>query len=277
MTKAPESIQQLASFWVKQGGVNLGIVGDSKHQKTGTSYHLGEADLAKDAYSRTLPRDRNGLADFPEFASALDLGKLDGRIGKLRKFSNWLVNQAQAGHTPDIREIIWSPDGIEVRRWDSSVNKGKGKVIVSLRRNANKTIEIVNPHNGDQTHFRHTHISFYRDSAPRPKVATFKPFFDPKPVPDHQPVPVDEPNPTPDDLLEPEPEDDEETNPADDPVQPPHPEFVKVHPSPHPLSTLSGIAQAFGLTLAKLLAFPENANFRDNPGKVFAGQAVRVR
>jgi len=144
MTRAPKSIKELAALWVDQGGRNLGIVGDTKHKQRGTSYHLGRGDLKDGAYSVTLKRDRKGLS---EAASALDLGKLDGRIGKLRKFSNWLVDQAEAGLTPDIREIIWSPDGNEVRRWDSHLDR----VIVSLRRHKDNTIHVVNAGNGDAT------------------------------------------------------------------------------------------------------------------------------
>jgi LysM repeat protein len=260
MTFAPKTIKELASFWEDHGGRNLGIVGDTKHQQKGTSYHLGRSQLAVGAYSVRLKRDRRGK--FPtEAASALDLGKLEKSIPKLRKFSNWLVEQAKDGKTPDIREIIWSPDGREVRRWDSSL----GVVIVSLRRRKDKTIVIVNKGNGDATHFRHTHISFYRDSQANPKVAYFEPFFL-KPQPDPEPVP--------------DPEDDVDVGLDDEEdVDPPTPEavFVKVQPSPASQSTLSGIAREFGTTVKKLLAFPENAEFRDDPGLVFAGQEVRVR
>jgi hypothetical protein len=259
MTVAPKTIQELATFWVDHGGRNLGIVGDTKHQKKGTSYHLGKSQLKVGAYSVRLKRDRE--PHLSEAASALDLGKLEKSIPKLRKFSNWLVEQAKDDQTPDIREIIWSPDGKEVRRWDRSL----GKVIVSLRRRKDKTIVIVNAGNGDATHFRHTHISFYRDSRGDPKVPYFKPFFlEPHPGPEPEPEPEDDVD---DDL------DDE------DDVDPPTPEavFVKVQPSPASRSTLSGIAHEFGTTVKKLLAFPENAEFRDDPGLVFAGQKVRLR
>ncbi len=263
MTQAPKSIKELASFWDEHGGRNLGIVGDTKHKQGGTSYHLGRSDLIAGAYSTKLKRDRKGLT---ESASALDLGRLHKRIGKLRKFSNWLVAQAEAGLTPDIREIIWSPDGIEVRRWDSHLDK----VIVSLRRHKDGSIHVVNEANGDASHFWHTHISFYRDSRLRPKVEYFQPFFD-HPIPDTKPDEELEPNP--DDNLDFNPDDELDPDPADDSG----PLFVKVKPSPNPRSTLSGIANEFELTLKQLLAFAENKAFRDNPGLVFAGQKVRVR
>ena len=261
-TKAPNSIQELASFWQQQGGRNLGIVGDVKHKQTGTSYHLGRSDLKADAYSAKLKRDRKGLS---ERASALDLGKLHKRIGKLRKFSNWLVEQAEAGLTPDIREIIWSPDGVEVRRWDEHLDR----VIVSLRRHKDGTIHVVNEGNGDESHFWHTHVSFYRDSRLNPKIGYFKPFFDKPP----KPKPNDEPEPDPSDDVDQNPDD--ETDP--DPVDDLGPLFVRVKPTPQRRSTLTGIASAFDLTLKQLLAFDENKNFRADPGSVFAGQRVRVR
>ena len=263
MTKAPEKIEKLAEFWDHHGGRNLGIVGDTKHKQRGTSYHLGSSDLIDGAYSTKLKRDRKGLTN-P--ASALDLGKLNKRIGKLRKFSNWLVEQAEEGLTPDIREIIWSPDGKEVRRWDSHLDK----VIVSLRRRKDGSIKVVTEANGDESHFWHTHISFYRDSEARPKVDYFQTFFD-QPIPD--PKPDDDLEPNPDDDLDFDPDDELDPDPGDDPV----PLFVKVKRSPHHRSTLSGIAQDFEMTLKQLLAFAENKAFRDDPGHVLAGQKVRVR
>jgi len=41
--------------------------------------------------------------------------------------------------------------------------------------------------------------------------------------------------------------------------------------------TLSGIASAHGLTLAALLAFPENARYRANPALIHLGDVVRVK
>jgi hypothetical protein len=261
-TRAPESIKELASFWHQHGGRNLGIVGDTKHKLRGTSYHLGRSDLIVGAYSTKLRRDRHPTLS----ASALDLGKLNHRIGKLRKFSNWLVGQAQDGLTPDIREIIWSPDGHDVQRWDGH----QERIIVSLRRDQNGTPQVVNEGQGDATHYRHTHISFYRDSRLSPKIAYFEPFFV-NPVPDLKPD--DELEPVPDDDLVPDPDDELEPLPDDDPV----PMIVKVKPDPHPRSTLSGIAREFDLTVKRLLAFPENEMFRANRGLVHAGQEVRVR
>ena len=41
--------------------------------------------------------------------------------------------------------------------------------------------------------------------------------------------------------------------------------------------SLSAIASAHGLTLKALLAFPENAKYRANPGLIHVGAVVRVR
>ena len=40
--------------------------------------------------------------------------------------------------------------------------------------------------------------------------------------------------------------------------------------------SLSAIASAHGLTLAALLAFPENARYRTSPGLIHPGDIVRV-
>jgi LysM repeat protein len=44
-----------------------------------------------------------------------------------------------------------------------------------------------------------------------------------------------------------------------------------------PGDTLSAIATAHGLTLVKLLAFPQNAAYRTNPGLIHPGDIVRVK
>jgi len=41
--------------------------------------------------------------------------------------------------------------------------------------------------------------------------------------------------------------------------------------------TLSEIAEAHGLMLKALLAFPENAKYRANPGLIHPGHIVRVK
>jgi hypothetical protein len=179
MSFAPASIQAAADYYVAQGGVNLGIVGDTAHQSR-SSYHNGKDVILAHGwwdsdYSVHLPRDRCCAT---KAASAFDLGKLDGSYTGLRKLSNWLVDQCQKdrdGFAHDIREIIWSPDGVYVKRWSGPDNK----VYTSLKKNADGSITVITPGNGDATHFAHTHMSFYRDSEHRSKVGLFKPYFEP--------------------------------------------------------------------------------------------------
>ena len=158
MTYAPAPLRVLGAFLVTHGAVNLGIVGDTSHAAKGTSYHLGADKLAPGAYSATLPRDRAGLSNA---ASAIDIGRIGGTLAGLRKLSAWLVAECQRGACPDIREVIWSPDGKVVRRWeslDNQVHSGPGQ--------------------GDDSHLTHTHVSFYRDSEARDKIALFRGYFE---------------------------------------------------------------------------------------------------
>jgi hypothetical protein len=163
MTFAPPTIQRAMKVWTSHGGVNLGIVGDTGHVATGVSYHLGKSQLAPGAYSATLPRDKAGLS---EAASACDLGKLSGSLGGLQKFSVWLVAQVRANPQAyrDVREVIYSPDGKVVRRWDNELK--------ALRVGGDGTGQ------GDNTHLFHTHISFYRDSELREKAPLVAPYFE---------------------------------------------------------------------------------------------------
>jgi hypothetical protein len=164
MTYAPAPLAELAAYWTAQGGVSLGIVGNAAHT---AGYHLGRdriydgsgPGLGDSDYSVKLARDRAGLTNA---ASAIDLGKLDGSLGELRAFSRWLVKHCteSAAARHDVREIIYSPDGVKVQRWsgvDNAIHSGAG--------------------NGDDSHLTHTHISFYRDSEHRSKVELFAPYF----------------------------------------------------------------------------------------------------
>ncbi len=142
MTYAPATITELARYWQRQGGVNLGIVGDTGHAQKGVSYHLGKSQLAAGAYSNRTARDRRGLT---EAASAIDLGRLGGSLTKLRSFSAWFAAQCKAGKPgySDVREVIW---------WDAKASR----VIGWSDLDPKKFI----PGYGDATHKSHTHISF---------------------------------------------------------------------------------------------------------------------
>lgn len=184
MTYAPASLRSVQALWTGQGGVNLGIVGDLAHQARGVSYHLGRDQLTSTAYSRRTARDIAGLT---RAASAIDLGRLDGSLVGLRNFSTWLVGQGRsnAPGTADIREIIYSPDGKTVLRWD----RERGHTSLPRKGEA------------DSSHLTHTHISWYRDSEYRDRTVAIRPFFGLPSLPDTStevPVsiafePVDEP------------------------------------------------------------------------------------
>jgi hypothetical protein len=160
-TKNPKTLQTLGTFWIGEGGVNLGVIGDDAHLKKGFSYHLGKSELKAGATSNKLDRDRTGLT---EAASAIDLGLLHNRKSQLRAFSKWLVARCLADPVAhrDIREIIYTADGATVQRYDGTVNK-----------------ILTKGDQGDDSHLDHTHISFFRDSEKNDKVKLFKPFFSP--------------------------------------------------------------------------------------------------
>ncbi|MEU4781872.1 hypothetical protein [Micromonospora sp. NPDC023633] len=159
----------------------VGIVGDTAHQDQGDSYHLGKPHQRSSGYSISeSPRDR-ALTDL---ACALDVGEfkvtVDGRAYDLAHFSAWCVGQCKAGaaDTRDIREIIWSPDGRTVKRWDRLGRRSTG----------------------DSSHRWHTHFSFFRDSikAGRDQTPLFRRYLrsiglivDP---PQPAPTPVKEPD-----------------------------------------------------------------------------------
>lgn len=162
MTFAPPTLIALARLWTDEGGVNLGIVGDAPHVLGGTSYHLGRNQLLPSAYSRVLPRDVAGLSDA---ASAIDLGRLDGSYANLQAFSRWLVERVRSMPTTyrDVREVIYSPDGQKVMRWDNHLR------VLNLGGTGTGQ--------GDNSHLTHTHISFFRDSEFRDKRPLFAPYF----------------------------------------------------------------------------------------------------
>lgn len=160
MSYAPSSIKALAAFWVAQGGVNLGIVGNLAHRQR-QSYHNGKDAIteygrtAVNDYSIRTARDKAGLTNA---ASALDIGRLNGSLTDLWEFSRWFAEQClenKPGYG-DVREVIfWSPIRNRVIGWSD----------------LNPTL-FLNDY-GDLSHKTHTHISFYRDSETRAKVPMF--------------------------------------------------------------------------------------------------------
>jgi hypothetical protein len=171
VTTNPQTLTDLMAYWTSHGGVNLGIKGDPAHQSRG-SYHNGFdvasklwgttslATIASKDYSYRLARDRVKS----NAAAALDLGRLNGSLANLQRFSRWLVAQAQANPTKyrDIREIIYSPDGRVVKRWSGPDNR---------------IYNVALDNAVARGHLTHTHISTYRDSERRDKRALFAGYF----------------------------------------------------------------------------------------------------
>lgn len=155
MSFAPLSLIALEDYWKGRKGIALGIVGDPRHSY---GYHLGVDRLKPGDYSRQRPRDRAGLSNA---ASAIDLGRLEGDLKHLQRFSDWLARRCVKGAsgTGDIVEIIYSPDGAHVYGYKQGV-------------------AYLIPDYGDATHLSHTHISYFRDSEKRDKIATFRPYFE---------------------------------------------------------------------------------------------------
>ncbi len=164
MTFAPPTLVALGRYLVAHNAVNLGIVGDTAHAAKGTSYHLGSDLVSPGAYSILTARDKAGLS---LAASAIDIGKIDGGFTRLREFSVWFLGELQrnAPGTSDIREFIFSPDGIAVLRWDRE--RGVASAPVAER-------GLSSSHTG------HGHTSWYRDSEGRDKITPFRGFFEPE-------------------------------------------------------------------------------------------------
>lgn len=165
MTTAPACLMEVRALlrdYLHIPPLALGVVGDTSHAEGGDSYHLGADQIrarnGRDRYSvDESARDRNGLTND---ATALDIGefsvRVDGKAHNLQTFCVWLIAQCRAGtaDTRDIREVIYSPDGNVVKRWD---------------RLGRRT-------SGDGSHKTHTHISWFRDAikAGRDQTPVFR-------------------------------------------------------------------------------------------------------
>lgn len=164
MSYAPESIlaaRLLIRTHVPQlSWVELGIVGDAAHSEGGDSYHLGKDQLRASASYSVKESPRDGKPT--DAASALDVGRFtiraDGGAFTDRDMVKWIVAECKAGtaDTKDFREIIYTPDGSVVRRWD--------------RLGVRST--------GDTSHFGHSHYSWFRDSEGRDKTGIFRRWFE---------------------------------------------------------------------------------------------------
>lgn len=155
MTYAPAdllAVRQYLLTTVGLSGDSVGIVGDPAHMAGGGA-HLGNDDLARigkldsDYTKRESPRDRPGTNG----ASAIDIGAWSGRRGAAQvtflEFNARFVAACRNGdpRAADIREVIYTPDGSTVRRWDR----------LGIRST------------GDSSHLYHTHVTRFRDAEGR--------------------------------------------------------------------------------------------------------------
>jgi len=121
MTVAPSTLVDLQNRLVRElGTINLGIVGDSSHVRTG-GYHIGakslrEAGMGGD-YSLEFKIDRDATHDY---ACAVDIG---GSPELLMKLGNRMVRALQ-NHDPRVHRKVravnapWGGVSID-RRWDA--------------------------------------------------------------------------------------------------------------------------------------------------------------
>lgn len=162
MTYAPSRLLEVRAYLKPITGLSdyeLGIVGDEDHDG---GYHHGWDQrriidgVLRDYSWLESTRDSSHKTNA---ASAFDLGM----FARLRELSVWLAEQCAANKRDpnvakdcaDIRSIIYSPDGLVVKRWD----------------------RISSRTTGDSSHRGHTHISYFRDAEDRDKTAVFRRFF----------------------------------------------------------------------------------------------------
>lgn len=142
MTYAPADLLAVQTFCHQhtgQSAAELGIAGDAAHRG---GYHCGSDRIVSGDYSVVeSSRDRSGLT---LAASAFDLG---GNFARFREITLGIIAACKRNdpRTRDIREVIFTPDGKTVQRWDR-LGRRSG---------------------GDASHLSHTHLSFFRDSEGR--------------------------------------------------------------------------------------------------------------
>lgn len=151
MTYPPADLVAVQHYVRDRTGLPWDALGIIHGSPQGGGYHEGHdllhaagrapEDPGSDySYAESL-RDRHGLTDA---GSAFDMG--DG-FGRFREITLGIVSACQRNdpRTRDVREVIYTPDGVTVRRFDR----------LGIRSS------------GDSSHLTHTHTSFFRDAEGR--------------------------------------------------------------------------------------------------------------
>jgi hypothetical protein len=151
MTYAPADLLAIQRYAHDRTGMPWDALGIIHGTPQGGGYHEGHdllhaagrapEDPGSDYSYAESQRDRSGLTDA---GSAFDLG---GDFGRFREITLAIVHACERGdpRTRDVREVIYTPDGNVVRRWDRLGRRSSG----------------------DSSHLSHTHISFFRDAEGR--------------------------------------------------------------------------------------------------------------
>lgn len=153
MTFAPDDLKAVQQYCHDQTGQDWASLGITHSTPQGGGYHEGR-DLLAEAGRAPGPQypqsdysyaeSNRDLAGMSNAASAFDLG---GNFPRFREITLAVVAACARGDNRcrDVREVIYTPDGRTVKRWDR-LGKRAG---------------------GDDSHLSHTHVSFFRDSEGR--------------------------------------------------------------------------------------------------------------
>jgi hypothetical protein len=149
MTTTPADLLAIRAYLLPRTGLDANGLGIQHFSPDGGGYHegndlLGQAGRRDSDYSkRESPRDRPGTND----ASGIDIGDFNHGGRTLHGLTVFLLARCAAGdpRCHEIREIIYSLDGVTVHRYDA----------LGIRST------------GDSSHLYHDHVSFFRDSLGR--------------------------------------------------------------------------------------------------------------
>lgn len=157
VTPALSEVREYLKPWTGLDNFGLGIL----NSETDASYHHGWSQRDTDGSDYSWDESSRDWSWKTNAGRALDVGSFD----RLRELSLWMVEQCEANRRDptvnrdceDIREIIYSPDGKTVKRWDR----------LGIR------------NTGDSSHKTHSHFSWFADAEHKSKVGPFRRFFEP--------------------------------------------------------------------------------------------------